>query len=444
MTGPPPQRPHVPRLRLDKIRRDKEWYNHVRNPLSTDTESYTDSMSERSWHPPRPRNKRSRRHRKQNRPLPLTLAMPKEVDTQVPPVVEHTGTREHTGILAGTRNAGDPPAALLSLPIGRTMEKIPTLEIIPEEDPTMKHQGKQPHFTVYPADIAPVQESYLLCENDDFLRVALTVERFGPPPTRAEEAHQLEHNRTRLLEGSGILEFQPATEGALEAWVDLMAAKIKGARMAMPLFVDLWASKAGLFDASLIHRASGKETHEEVVDQVAKQKFPDSKYYEYLEKWFLEPGRSPTVQEGLQTVAIACGRYVRLCRRHNQTLGLTNRILRVAALKAIPKRIEDRLVWIGAHRTYDSVVCHAQRLAEETAHDDRPPVPLLQIHPAEESEAEEGEYEEEPQYEEEMDVEIPLPEPPVCPRAPLPRQPTSHPTASRDPPTPYPGYKGDH
>eukprot|EP01071_Lankesteria_metandrocarpae_P014621 Lankesteria_metandrocarpae@DN8688_c0_g1_i1.p1 len=162
--------------------------------------------------------------------------------------------------------------------------------------------------------------------------------RFRVCLSTAEEDRQL-REREKTLSKLHFKDFDPVSEKEFEDWVDLVAAQVSRYRLCVPLFQDLWTSVASGVFASRLSYISDANTHEDLVNKLAKSVFSRSRYVVELERQLVRGSPQPTVLRAYDWCLVTCARYVRLCIRHERTIALTKEQLSEAFLSSVPERV---------------------------------------------------------------------------------------------------------
>jgi len=125
--------------------------------------------------------------------------------------------------------------------------------------------------------------------------------------------------------------------------VDQAAARLKTQRICYSLFKEAWEGSSSQVLAPVIKLAEETESYEKLVDEVAKELFPKSRYVEELEEAIFISTRQRSAREARLAMQLASQRYLRLCDRWNRDPTISDIKYINVCLKAMPKPVEDEI-----------------------------------------------------------------------------------------------------
>lgn len=178
-------------------------------------------------------------------------------------------------------------------------------------------------------------ELMLLGEHGDRFRCSI----------EAEEQEKQNKWRTSYIQNMALKSFNPAKEKDFEDWVDHAICQVRKNKAGPLLFLEAWgaATIPGTRGARKVASISAVNSHEEIVEEIAKSLFPTSSYVKELERELFFSKRHPTAETAIEWMRTACERYVRLCKRHNRTYALSNSVLTETAYSSLPERVEAEM-----------------------------------------------------------------------------------------------------
>lgn len=166
--------------------------------------------------------------------------------------------------------------------------------------------------------------------------------RFIVVLTEEDEAKQL-RERDQVLKRLDLADFHPETEKELEDWADLAARRVNRHRVCIGLFQDAWEAASASLYADIVGNASPDNGHESLVDQVARNLFPESDYVGDVEQLLFLGERQTSVVAAKNWMKMTSERFLRLSERWNYKGGLGDSRLREVALRCLPEVVARKV-----------------------------------------------------------------------------------------------------
>jgi hypothetical protein len=117
-----------------------------------------------------------------------------------------------------------------------------------------------------------------------------------PDALNEEEKDRQLNRRDKLIQWMDLPPFRVTDEPAFEDWVDTAAAKAKKFRVCPEIFHEAWQGACGDIVGVIVARAAG-DTHEGIVDSVAKELFSNTRYLRALEEELFLGRRQQSILE---------------------------------------------------------------------------------------------------------------------------------------------------
>eukprot|EP01066_Platyproteum_vivax_P020702 Platyproteum_vivax@DN8634_c0_g1_i1.p1 len=136
--------------------------------------------------------------------------------------------------------------------------------------------------------------------------------------------------------------FTIETEEEFEEWAAKATEVAKRHQVCMEVFQEAWVICASEGYSLTVSRATAKN-YEELFDLVAQEMFPHSDYLQKLENELWTGSRQASVVQAHVWLKEKACRYVRLCRRWDTVLTLSNPRMVQTCLKTLPEIVEDRV-----------------------------------------------------------------------------------------------------
>ena len=173
-------------------------------------------------------------------------------------------------------------------------------------------------------------------------------------------------NRGKFLKLVAFTDFSPASEEAMEDWIDAAARQITKNRLTCDLFQDAWSAAAHDDLAGIIEEIPSMESYEELINLVAIQVFPTSAYLAHKIQGQIVVGkRASTTFQAKQWLSKIVARYYRICKRHGLTIAVTDDMLKQSALNSLPSPLVDALLQSWHTMTWDTLWTAAARLEQD-------------------------------------------------------------------------------
>lgn len=187
------------------------------------------------------------------------------------------------------------------------------------------------------------------CEQDAFVGNNSAVQVAAQKHVRfrvsltTEETQKQRVDRDKVLRLVTLPAFEAHTEEQLEHWADKVAGTVSRNRLCVELFREAWMTVCSQAVAQAIDYVPVVETHEALIDEVAKSLFPYSRYVKKVENQLLTGCRANTVMEATHWLQTTAARYLRLCKRHQWDIGISNCRFIDSLLVSLPQVIEQKV-----------------------------------------------------------------------------------------------------
>ena len=201
------------------------------------------------------------------------------------------------------------------------------------------------------------------CRAEELLLMAGKSRRFPIRPSEEEEDRQFDC-REKLL---GRLKFPaccPKTEEELESWVDEAAQIVCRFRACPALFHEAWVLACQGAVKEVVGDSVAEE-YEDIVTAVSLKLFPTSRYVVELEELLFFGKAQETVLEAECWLRRQASRYVRLCRRRERDISISNHRLRESAERCFPQAVRMRLIKESFEGDVASMLKRAHRIQSD-------------------------------------------------------------------------------
>lgn len=142
--------------------------------------------------------------------------------------------------------------------------------------------------------------------------------------------------KIKILTQTTFPAFAPKDEEQYEDWVDLIAPIVTRARLSVELMQEAWLSVATPSFAAKIRMIYPTETHEGLIDAVARKLAWKGSYVDKLETELSQLKRMSDVGDAKLYVENRIARFYRICQRWNTVYSIADRRLVKISLDALP------------------------------------------------------------------------------------------------------------
>ena len=197
-------------------------------------------------------------------------------------------------------------------------------------------------------------------EANEVESMAMKMTRFPTKPSQSEADKQLD-DRDRVIKRLQLAPFSPMNEEELEDWVDAAAVIVSRYRTCVSLFQDAWAHCCSE-DLKIAIVSVVADEYEDLVDQVAKELFIESRYVVKIEDQLLSGEKQESVFGARRWIRQRVVRYHRLCGRRNRLMSVSDDRVKETAVECLPHGVWRKMTLEKYEGSLDQMFVKAARI----------------------------------------------------------------------------------
>ena len=187
---------------------------------------------------------------------------------------------------------------------------------------------------------------------------------------------------SKILARINLTPFAAEDEEAMEDWLDLTGRKIRQEQLCVLMFQRAWSAAADEAVAAMISAIATPSNHEELVDRVALQLYPASRYSFKLEHELLHGQRHRSTVLAIQWLRNRVARYLRLAHRREIFVTLNLQRLQETLLQSLPESVENEVRRLRYHTTLHEIEADAAIIEAEFKRREGQIPPPMSVFPA--------------------------------------------------------------